>query len=41
MLSVDVAEKVLREKMAHSEAQSSYIERLINEAESEKAKPNA
>lgn len=41
MLSVEVAEKVLREKMSHSEAQSSYIERLINEAESEQPKPNA
>ncbi len=41
MLSLDVAEKVLREKMKDSEAQDNYIERLITEAEHNAPKTNA
>ena len=41
MLSLEVAEKVLREKMKESEAQSDYIERLITEAENNSPKTNA
>lgn len=41
LLSVDVAEKVLREKMKGSEAQNSYIERLVSEAEQNAPKTNA
>ncbi len=41
MLSLDVAEKVLREKMKDSAAQAGYIERLIAEAEDNSPKTNA
>lgn len=41
MLSLDVAEKVLREKMKDSTAQAGYIERLIAEAEDSSPKTNA
>ncbi|MBQ3071121.1 MAG: F0F1 ATP synthase subunit B [Tidjanibacter sp.] len=41
MLSVDVAEKVLRQKMTSAETQHDYIDRLIGEAEQNSSKPNA
>lgn len=41
MLSLDVAEKVLREKIKDSTAQAGYIERLIAEAEDSSPKTNA
>lgn len=34
-LSMDVAEKVLREKMSHSPSQEAYIQRLLDEVESD------